>query len=135
MGWDYRFSEDGPFDVVVTIDGVMAPATIEAGRRRLLSDPRFRSGMTVLVDNSGVDTSSTTADRLRTIAASAARDYGGAGVAYLVMLAPQSVTYGLLRMWHTFLSDELAGRAAVVSSLEEADAWIGARREAQRPPG
>jgi hypothetical protein len=129
MAWAYEFSEAGPFDVVVTIDGVMSPELIEAGRRRLLADPRFRPGMSVLVDNSDVDTSNTTADRLRAIAASAARDYANAGVEDLVMLAPESVTFGLLRMWHTFLSDELAGRAAVVSSLDEAEAWLAARRE------
>ena len=135
MAWDYEFTASGPFDVFVTLSGQSSYEELRDGRRRMLDDPRFRPGLNVLVDNSHLDTTNATADTLRAIASSAAREYGDAGVAHVVMLAPQTVTYGLLRMWHTFLSDEFAGKACVVSSLDEAHDWLASRLNASQPKG
>ncbi len=126
MIYAYAFTDAAPFDVVVTVSGTPSYEEIREGRRRLLSDPRIRPGMNVLVDHAELDATTASAENLRALAGSAGSEWGSAGVAHLVMVAPQSVAFGLLRVWHASLSTKFAGRAAVVGSLTEAYAWLAA---------
>lgn len=125
MPYIHAFSEEGPFDVVVRVSGRPTPAELRSGRRRLLAD--LQPGMNVLVDHTGLDPAETSTEELRALAASAGVEWSKAGVAHLVMFAPAPVNYGLLRLWHTLLPEELGARTAVVRTLDEAYAWLAAR--------
>ena len=126
MPYTHAFTEEGPFDVVVHVSGRRTATELRNGRRRLLAD--LQPEMNILVDHTGLDPAETSTEELRALAASAGVEWSKAGIAHLVMFAPAPVNYGLLRLWHTLLPEELGARAVVVRTLDEAYAWLAARQ-------
>jgi hypothetical protein len=128
VNYDIEFTESGPFEVVVTTSGEASGAEIEAGRRRVLADPRFRPGMSIMLDHSLLDNSGAEAHEVRGLASSLDRDRASSGFAYLAIVAPDAVTYGLGRMWESLASEEVESAVTVVRTREEAYVWIESQR-------
>ena len=124
MDYDIEFTESGPFDVVVTTSGKATAAEMAAGRRRVLDDPRFRPGMSLLVDHSLLDNSDITRAEVQLAAESLGRDRDASGLGSIAMVAPTSLNFGLARMFETFAGEELEDAVTVVRSREEAEAWL-----------
>ena len=108
MNYDIEFTESGPFEVVVTTSGEASGAEIEAGRRRVLADPRFRPGMSILLDHSLLDNTGAEAHEVRGLASSLDRDRASSGFAYLAIVAPDAVT--LRARPHVGVARERGGR-------------------------
>jgi anti-anti-sigma regulatory factor len=124
MTYDIDFDDTGAFDLVVRASGVFDLNEFLEGRERVLNDPRFRSGMNVLVDHSQLDLSSATIDDVRAAASSAARRYATSGPGRIAIVAPTSVAFGLGRMWQSLTTDELAENSVVVETVAKAEAWL-----------
>jgi hypothetical protein len=124
MTYDIDFDDTGAFDLVVRASGVFDLNEFLEGRERVLNDPRFRSGMNVLVDHSQLDLSSATIDDVRAAASSAARRYATSGPGRIAIVAPTSVAFGLGRMWQSLSTDELAENSVVVETVAKAEAWL-----------
>jgi hypothetical protein len=125
MVYEIEFTDSGPFDVIVTTSGVPSLPELEAGRRRVLADSRFRPGMKVLIDHSRLEIPpGTPAEAIRTFAASHARDRAASCGYFLAAVAPTSLTFGLGRMWEAFIGEGFEDDTIVVRSRGEAYAWI-----------
>ena len=124
MDYDIEFTESGPFDVVVTTSGKATAAEMAAGRRRVLDDPRFRPGMSLLVDHSLLDNSDITRAEVQRAAETLGRDRDTSGLGSIAMVAQTSLNFGLARMFETFAGEELEDAVTVVRSREEAEAWL-----------
>jgi hypothetical protein len=131
VDYDIEFTESGPFEVVVTTSGEASGAEIEAGRRRVLADPRFRPGMSILLDHSLLDNAGADAHEVHGVASSLERDRATSGFAYIAIVAPDALTYGLGRMWELLAGDELERAVTVVHTREEAYAWLESKRHAR----
>lgn len=127
MLYEFEFTESGPFDVVVTTSGKATGAEIEAGRRRLLADPRFKPGMNILVDNSQLDNAGATAEDVRAVAESLERDRAASGFGCLAIVAPDAVSFGLSRIWEALAGESVEPALTVVRTREEAIAWLRSR--------
>ena len=124
MTYDVDFDDTGGFDVIVTASGVFDLKEFLEGRERVLNDPRFRSGMNVLVDHSQLDLSTASIHDVRAAASSAAQRYATSGPGRIAIVAPHSVAFGLGRMWQSMTAEELAGNSVVVGTVAEAEAWL-----------
>jgi hypothetical protein len=88
---------DGPFDVVVTAVGPGSVAELEEADRVLWSDPRWRPGVNVLYDHTGLVPSG---------------------------YASGTTIRGLARMWLAQLEPAIAERTTVVRTVDDAYAWL-----------
>ena len=124
MTYDVDFDDTGGFDVVVKATGVFTLKEFLEGRERVLNDPRFRSGINVLVDHSQLDLSTASVDEvredrlergsaLRNLRAGADRhrraDLGGVRPRSDVAIADHR---------------QLAENSVVVETVAEAEAWL-----------
>lgn len=64
MEWTIEFGGPDAPDVTVTLAGTATLAGFAAYSRELISDPRFRSGMRVLIDGSDLDTTPMATDAM-----------------------------------------------------------------------
>ena len=132
MVYDIEFAASGPFDVVVTTSGKATAAEMAAGRRRILDDPRFRPGMTLLVDHSLLDNADITRADVQRAAESLNRDRAASGLGWIALVAPTSLNFGLARMFELLAGEELEGAWIVVRSRDEAEAWLESKQAASR---
>jgi hypothetical protein len=128
VNYDIEFTESEPFEVVVTTAGKATAAEMADGRRRLLDDPRFRAGMSLLVDHSLLDNSGITRDEVQRAAMSLNRDRARSGLEYIALVAPTTMNFGLARMFEALAGDDLEGSVIVVRTREEAYSWIESQR-------
>jgi hypothetical protein len=121
---DIEFTESGPFHVVVTTSGEPSTSALEAGRRRVLTDPRFRRGMNVLYDHSRLESSDVPTAEIRSLAASAERDRAASGIGFFAIVAPTALMFGLTRMFEALAGEEFEAQGMIVRSRTEAFEWI-----------
>jgi hypothetical protein len=129
MVYEIEFNDSGPFHVVVTTSGKPSTREMIAGRHRVYADPRFRPGMNLLIDHSQLEGSGISNDAVRALAESANRDATAAGLGSLAIVAPNSLTFGLGRMWEALAGEEFEGKVVVVRSRAEALEWIDRVRD------
>ena len=84
--------------------------------------------MSLLVDHSLLDNSAITREEVNRAALSLNRDRTASGLAYIALVAPTSLNFGLARMFEAFAGDELEGSVIVVRSRAEAEAWLESQR-------
>jgi hypothetical protein len=88
--------------------------------------------MSILLDHSQLDNTGADANEVRAVASSLDRDRAASGFAYIAIVAPDAVTYGLGRMWESLASEDVESAVTVVRTREEAYAWIESRRAVGR---
>jgi hypothetical protein len=116
---------DGPFDAVVTSVGVGTVAELEAADRLLYADPRWRSGINVLYDHTGlVPSGQATGSDIRALAERDSLPDRHRLVGHVAVVAASDTVYGLARMWLAQLDPAIAERTTVVRTVEEAYAWL-----------
>ena len=121
-----------PEDARITTWGTATLEGLDAWVQEGLSDPRYRSGMHILVDHRQLDWSglspANVQERIELFARHAARlDSARAAV---VMRSP--VNFGIARMEQAYieLHSELKIEIGVFTSIEDARAWIRERKAA-----
>jgi hypothetical protein len=115
-------------DVTVTMSGIADPVDFKRYNDELASDPRFRAGMTILVDASALDTSQLAAEGLQ--AAShpmVERDWNYPPLAVAV-IAPDPRTFKDLVLARAHLGGSSSQRRLFVSRDDALD-WLNQQRD------
>lgn len=113
-------------DLEVTLSGIPKLAAFEALNAQLIADPRFRAGLTTLVDVSGIDSSGLSDDEMQLVGQLMVErdfDYAPAAVA---LIAPDEGTFNDLRLFRAHLGGK-ASKRHIVRTRAEAVAWLDAR--------
>jgi hypothetical protein len=115
--------EDGPADLELTVCGVPTLEGLELLNARLIADPRFRAGLTILVDLCGVDSTGLSHDAVQILSAPmVVRDWEYAPAA-VAIIAPDERTYNDLRAYRAHLGGSKSNRH-IFSGRPEALAWL-----------
>jgi hypothetical protein len=127
MEYAFEFGADGPQDLTITLAGVASSSGMEALVRDLTSEPRFRGGLTILVDLSALNTSGLSAEEMRAMADSVSgRDWEFPAAA-IALVAPSARTFDDAMLYRAHVGGSKSGRE-VFRSREEALAWLRERR-------
>ena len=119
--------DDGPADVVLTTSGDAAADRFDAMIQELVAHPRFRPSLVILVDHTRLNLNALSNDDVRHVAETTRAVADALQSAFLVIVTPSVVGFGLSRMWQA-LVDDLAIDAAVAMSRQEAEDRIRGRR-------
>jgi hypothetical protein len=122
MEFEIDFPADGPADIEMSVSGVPTLAELERFNEALVSDPRFRAGLTMLVETA-IESDGISAEELQALSApQVMRDwqYPPAAVA---IIAPGGPTYDHAQRYRAHTGGSRSNRR-VFSTREEAVAWL-----------
>lgn len=119
---------DGPFEVVVTLQGRTGWEELADIDPAVIADPRFRDGVNVLYDYSALEpTGAGGGDEVRAMAMRDGSSEALERVGRIAVVAPHDAVFGISRMWLTFLDERVASRATVVRARADAYDWLAAQ--------
>jgi hypothetical protein len=124
---DFR-TDGGPADIELSFSGVPTVPELEQFNEALVSDPRFRAGLTMLVDVAGLEYDGISAEDLQALSAPMLmRDwqYPSAAVA---IVTPGGPTYDHVQRYRAHVGGSRSNRR-VFSSRAEAIAWLEEKKE------
>lgn len=129
-GVDYVIDfDDGPADVVLTTAGDASAECFDEMIRELVGHPRFRPNLVILVDHTRLNLNALTNADVRRVAETTRSVADALEAAFLVIVTPTVIGFGLSRMWQA-LVDDLGIEAAVTMSRQEAEHRVRARLDA-----
>jgi hypothetical protein len=127
--FEVAFSDGGvPADIEITLSGAPTPESFLSLNKRLTDDPRFRAGMTMLVDCSALDTSALSEEALEGLSQPMLERDWHYPPAAVAIIAPDEMTYTAVRAYRAHLGGSHSNRY-VFRSRTEAVAWL----EQQKP--
>ena len=126
MEYVIEFVDDGPPDVTITTSGIADVDGFSRFIADVAADPRWRAGMSVLLDHSALEVGRVTAEDMRAVGDAAVRLGSVFGSARAAVVAPAPAAFGLARVSEVHLSDSDVD-SNVFYSRAEAEAWL--RRE------
>ena len=122
--FDFAFThDDGPADIEETLAGVPTEDDFRLLSETLMSDPRFRAGLKILVDCSALDTTGLSNEEVQGLSAHmAARDweYPPAAVA---IIAPNEETFVAVQEYRAHLGGSRSNRQ-LFRNRADAVAWL-----------
>jgi hypothetical protein len=124
VDFEIAFRDQGPPDVEIALSGVLDIADFHRLTATLTADPRFRAGLTLLVDLSALDTADLSADGVQDLSGPVVeRDwyYPPAAVA---IIATDAHTLGTARAYRAHLGGSRSNRH-IFKSREDAVSWLG----------
>jgi hypothetical protein len=117
----------GAADVEIAVQGVPTAAEFAKVNEQLLGDPRFRAGLKMLVDCSGLDTSPLTPENVQQLTEPMVmRDWHYPPLA-VALVAPDDGTYDAARAYRAHLGGSRSNRQ-VFRSRAEAEAWLAEQK-------
>lgn len=120
-----------PQDVTITTFGPASAEGLTAFLMELVSNPRFRPGMLILADHTGLDPTTVTAAEVRAQAEIVVGLNGQIGASKIAIVVPSPLAFGWARMYE--LSAEAAqAESNVFYSRSDALAWLEAQRSEPR---
>jgi hypothetical protein len=126
--FEYTFRDGaGPADVEMTVAGVPTPEGFRLMNERLTADPRFRPGLTMLVDCSALDTSGLSNEEVQELSERIVErdmDYAPSAVA---LIAPDEQTFSAVRAYRAHVGGSKSHRY-LFGSRAEAVAWLEAQQ-------
>jgi hypothetical protein len=130
MEFTIDFPTDGPADIEMSVSGVPTLPDLERFNDALVSDPRFRAGLTMLVDVAALESDGISADELQTLSTpQVMRDwrYPPAAVA---IVTPDGPANDHLQRYRAHTGGSRSNRR-VFTSRDEAIAWLEERKNGQ----
>lgn len=112
-----------PQDVLVTTRGCATVDGVNSYLEELVSDPRYRAGMLILMDHTDLDVSSLSADDTRSIAAHAVSLGDRLGSPLIAHVTPTPEAFGVTRMTRAYAEDA-ASRSRVFYTRDAALVWL-----------
>ena len=112
-----------PVDVIVTTSGDASPAGFRQMLEDLVTDPRYRPPMRVLVDHTALETASLTVAAVDEIASAITRAGPRLGTSAVGSVAARDATFGLARMTESKMETPLL-QSHIFRSRAEAIAWL-----------
>lgn len=113
----------GPVDIEMAVSGVPTVAGLRLLNERLISDPRFRAGLTILVNLDALDTSGLSGDAMQSLSESMVERDWSYQPAASAIIAPDEPTYNAARTFRAHLGGSMSNRQ-VFRSRAEAVAWL-----------
>jgi hypothetical protein len=135
--WQYALTWHGrPEDLLVTARGEVTPAAVEEYTRAVLDDPRFRTGMLILIDYREADTTSLDARDIEERLQMMTRDAWAFEDSKFAIVVGRPVDFGIMRMLHQrgdllYENSDASGERRIFYTLEEARAWLARFRDAE----
>lgn len=127
MLYEIEFQDDGPADVEIKLAGLASPAALREFTNQLEADPRFRAGLTLLVDVSGLEAGTLTEATLTALGEHvAARDSQTALLA-VAIVADDPEIQKRARVYRATVGGSRSNRQ-IVSSRAEGLAWLEEQR-------
>ena len=124
MEFDFAFTDgDGPADIEETLAGVPTEHGFRLLNETVMSDPRFRAGLTILVDCSALDTSGLSSEELQRLSEHMTVrdwDYPPAAVA---IIAPNEGTFSTVQEYRAHLGGSKSNRQ-LFRNRADAVAWL-----------
>jgi hypothetical protein len=131
MEFTIDFPAGGPADVEMSVSGVPTLAELERFDEALVSDPRFRAGLTILVDVAGLEYAGISAEELQALSEpTVMRDWQYRPAA-MAIVAPGGSTYDHVQRYRAHVGGSRSNRR-VFSSRAEAVAWLEEQRGAEK---
>jgi hypothetical protein len=127
MEYAIRFGA-GPADVEVVTSGEADASGFIAFIAGMVSDPRYRPGMAILLDHGALDLRPLGADDVRKIAAFVAEHDSKLGGGPCAAVQPTTLGYGFALMRHLLNDGDVSLRWRVFREREAALEWLAARR-------
>lgn len=119
-------------DVTITTSGLADADGLIGFVRDLVASPRFRPGMSILVDHMSIDASRLTGADVRAQANVVVQLAEQLGPSKVAIVVPTPLTFGYARMYeHHAAEAQLESR--VFYSRRDALAWLESNRAAPRP--
>jgi hypothetical protein len=124
---DFR-TDGGPADIELSVSGVPTLADLERFNERLVADPRFRAGLTMLVDVAGLEYDDISADELQALSTPMVmRDWEYPPLA-VAIVTPSGRTYDHIQQYRAHVGGSRSNRRAF-NSRAEAIAWLEEKKE------
>ena len=131
---EYEIEWVDPSLVVCRTSGPASIEGYEAMMRALISDPKFRPGVGLIVDHTNVDISALTAADIEQAADLRTRLAGNVVPRAAGVVGPGSpMRYGLGRMFEAFVELQPGTDITLFETVEEAKAWLRGPDSAARP--
>jgi hypothetical protein len=114
-----------PQDVTITTSGPASVEGLVGFVTDLVSNPRYRPGMSILVDHTALDARPLKAPDIQALADTVIRLDEQIGPSRVAIVVPNSLTFGFARMYEQS-ADAAQVRSKVFYSRSEAIAWLEA---------
>jgi len=115
-----------PEDVLITTSGCASVKDLEAMIRTGLDDPRFRPGLSVLLDHRATDHAGLSGADVARHAETVVRNGRVLGAARIAIVVARPVDYGIQRMVDAMIDGRISFSERVFRTLEEARSWLTA---------
>ncbi len=116
-----------PQDVTITTSGPVSAKGLIGFVTDLVSSPRYRPGMSILVDHMGLDSRTLTVTDVRAFAMAVIRLDEQIGSSRVAIVVPEPLTFGFARMYELY-AESAQMRSRVFYARSDALAWLGLRR-------
>ena len=130
MDFAIHFGGD-PEDVLVTTSGPARLDGLHELVEAVISDARFRPGMSVIVDHTALDVSTLTAADMRARSARLAEHAERIGETRVATVVGSPAAFGLWRMMEAYEDGVMKSEGRVFYSLDEARGWLRAETEGE----
>lgn len=128
MEFEVAFSDDGrPADVEIVASGVPTPAEFAKLNEELLSDKRFRAGVTMLVDCTALDTSGMSDEDVQELTEPMVQRDWHFPPAAVAIVAPGDRVFEAARSYRAHLGGSRS-RRQVFRNRADAEAWLAEQR-------
>jgi hypothetical protein len=123
MTWEIEFGGAGPEDVLVTSRGLASVESLHAEIGEVMADPRFRPGLSIIFDETGLDWSAMSTADLRRRVALLPEYLAHAGDVRIVIVTGGPVGHGVLRQMDAYAGG-FTFEWEAVRTLDEARSWL-----------
>jgi hypothetical protein len=121
---EYRIEFEGtPQDVTITTSGPATAKGLIGFVTDLVASPRYRPGMSILVDHTALDARPLTAADIQALADAVVRLDEQIGSSRAAIVVPDSLTFGFARMYEHH-AEAAQVRSKVFYSRSDALAWL-----------
>ena len=129
MDFEISFIDD-PQIAVIKTSGCATLEGFDAFLEAMLSDPRWRPGMSILGDHSELDMSGLSSQDIENLVSSRLLRADAIGTGRLAIVAGESLTFGFGRVAEAYAENVLPYRMNIFYTTDEALAWLREERAA-----
>jgi hypothetical protein len=128
MEFTIDFPADGPADIELSVTGVPTLPDLERFNDALVSDPRFRAGLTMLVDVAGLEYSGISVEELQTLSVPMLMRDWQYPLAAVAIVSPGGPAYDHVQRYRAHVGGSRSNRR-VFSARADAIAWLESKKE------
>lgn len=123
MEYSIDFGAPPHHDVTITASGPAAGEGLVACIHELVTDPRFRPGARILIDDTELDFTPLQSQDVRTVAQTVIRVDERLGNSKVAIVVPSTLAFGLVRMFE-LLAGEAKVEVSAFYNRDDAAAWL-----------